>query len=517
MKNKFIMTAISTLLAFQVAVADDMMKSSDDKMMMEKQQHKLAKVKHEANHNKMKKGTKVAIDAVMDFQFATAKNEARFKHAAGESYVNRLYTAAGATTALVTDPANGTPAAAARVVLDHDGGILGDYSKDKHYDVNALINFKLEQMIMDNMSIGGVLEVKTPVSSQRLRDYSVGAKSKGAYMFLKSPYFVAQAGAMVGAEQVLKIDSAMWSAADGGVSSGWINYANLEGDYVDAVFDATAANSTRNRDVLRPFYVTPTLYSQYVSTDSTFSRNDDASIAPKLSVYSNHYNGFQVGASYVPHQSITTVTGVVPTAKERPVYDDVFALGANYEQSFGDIMMKVAIAGETGKAIKDAAGDTTYHDLQDVSVGGMLNYSKMFTVGAEYGYLGKSGLSKQLIQDTDLNAVVPAAADVTPNNTYYWTIGGAYDMGPARISVGYFESVMNPYSTSKSDESTMTDFNVGAHYNFSYGSKRSQFTPYIAYNHFTTKEQGNVVTIPAANTVTNNKGNVFMLGVKAIF
>ena len=519
MRKTFVMTALATVLAFQVAAADNVKSTSKEEMSAQKQ-HSLARTPQQVSHevSKMRKGPKVSLDSVIDFQFVMPKNADRYKYARGNSYVNRLYTAANG--ALVSDPSaivSGDPV----ITKDHDAGILGDYSKDYYYDVNALINFKIEQVLANSMSVGGVLEVLTPVSSARLRDYSVGAKSKGAYMFVKAPYFKVQAGAMVGAEQMLKIDPASWSASDGGITSGWINYANLEGNYIDATDHPTATSTTRHRDVLRPFYVTPALYSEYVSNDATFSRNDDVSIAPKVGVYSNNINGFKFGASYAPHHVTgkSNVSGVVSSSKLSPVYDNVIGFGARYEKELKDYVINLAVAGETGDTPKE--NKDNYYNLLAVSVGGTVKYGNMIALGAEYGHLGQSGLSKTVIKDEDLNKASSATSPsaVTDPYAYYWTIGGAYDIGPARVSANYYTSVKNMYSKNVSaDEGTLEDFNVGAHYNFSYGSKHTQFTPYVTYHHFTTKERvAKSAAASVVNSEDNNKGNVLMVGVKAIF
>ncbi|MBQ4874742.1 MAG: hypothetical protein HRK26_01330 [Rickettsiaceae bacterium H1] len=515
MRKTFIMTAMATVLAFQVAVADDM--QSNKRHLSNQKQHKLAKTSSQAN--KVLSRSKISLDLIVDFQFAMPENASRYKNAKGDNYVKRLYE--GSTPpVLITDPSGNTDPT--QVIKDHDGGILGIYSKDYYYNVNNLINFKIEVPLLNDMSIGAVSEVLTPVSNHMIGSYSIGAKSKGAYLFIKTPYFRAQAGSMVGAEQMLKIDSASWSAADGGVNGNWINYANLEGNYVDAVFDSNdAGDSTRHRDVMRPFYVTPALYSQYISNDATFSRNEDVSIAPKISVYSNEMSGVQVGVSYAPnHVNASAKSGLVPDKKLSPVYSNVIGYGARYEKALEDFAVKISVAGEMGDAIKKAGEKkTSYYDLSAMSIGGSVNYNNMATIGGEYGYLGKSGLPKEIVKDEDLNKATTATTAVatSPDPTYYWTIGGAYDIGPVRISGNYYTSCKNPYSSKENDASTLQDFNIGTHYNF-YRGKNSQFTPYAAYHHFITKER---IAKSGDTDITsdsqNNTGHLFMIGVKAVF
>ncbi len=515
------MSAIATVLAMQVAVADDV-KSSDGAMGMQ-QQHDLAKTNSQARHEakNVAGNVRVSLDAVMDFQVVKPTNEKRYTHSSGDKYSSRLYDA----NMLVTKPAD---AKAPVLQKDHDAGILGDYSKDYYFGVDGMLNMKIERSVLHNMSVGAALEVATPASSSRVRDYSVGAKQKGAYVFLKTPYLNGQVGSMIGAEQVMRIDSTVWSAADGGVAGNWISYANLEGNYADAVVaNTTTTPNTKARlsaDVLRPFYVTPALYSQYISDDATFSRYDDVSIAPKVAIYSHKIAGFQVGASYAPHHSYGY--GSNATVKSHAAnYDDVIGVGARYSKDFDEFAVQTAVAAEMGSAVKGSE----YNDLFAFSVGGLARYKNMFTVGGEYGNLGKSGVAKKMHKDVNLSiAAANPEQDTKPDvkRNYYWTIGGAYDFGPARLSAGYFKSFKNPYSSESADDSTVEDFNVAAHYNFSYGSKQAQFAPYVSYHNFTTKERvrtlvpgetGNPGTPDITIEGKDNKGHLLMVGVKTVF
>ncbi len=518
------MTAMATVLESRgAAFAHEYEYDSDETVkvemaMHEHSQHDLAMSKQDAlKRDKMKKrGMKVSLDAVVDFHMAVPTNDSRYEYSTTDAYVNRLYDLNGLIknpSLLITTPF---------VVPDHDGAILGDYREDYYYNLNSLLNIKIERDVTRDISVGALFEVLTPVSSDRVREYSFGAKNKGVYIFLDHKYLKAQVGAMVGAEQMMKIDPAQWSAADGGVASGWINYANLEGNYVDAVVVASpdANKSTRHRDVMRPFYITPALYSQYVSNNATYSRDDkiDIGIAPKISVYSHNINGVQLGASFTPHQIVGDGSMISdPYYRLRPAYENVFAAGVRYEKYVSNYMIQLAMAGEVGSAVKGSnQTSAAYNDLSAVSIGGLLKYSNCITFGGEYGYLGKSGTYKKVLKDEDLNVSIldlddpDRYKDADPEGAYYWTIGAAYDAGPARISAGYYEGYNNIHTTNSDDRSKMSDLNIGADYNSSYGSKHTKLSPYVSYHHFTTKERG----VPDNR---NNKGDLFLVGVKAIF
>lgn len=531
------MTAMATVLAFQVAVADDnRMMANNESSLSQGKQHQLAKTKSQAvkqNNSNNAYRTRLSVDGVLDFQVAIPdkSNKDRYKYASGNSFVKRLYKDDAGDSILVKDPSSLGTTDVVGLKADHDGGILGDYSKNYYYSTNALVNLKFEQAFSKNVCAGAMFQVLTPVKSDRLGSYSVGAKNKGAYLFVSLPYFQIQAGSMVGAEQMLKIDPAMWSAGDGGVTSGWINYVNLEGNYVDAVISNPLSASRRHRDVLRPFYVAPSLYSQYVSNVDTFARTDDTdiSIAPKVAIYTNSFNGVQFGASYAPTQAHRDDD--YKDLTQAPPYKNVIGVGAKYSVQVND-MLKLDAAGvvEIGDALQEkavTAGDGTYYDLTAYSVGAMVRFANL-NIGAEYGNLGKSGMRKSVIVDENLNRppVGEGAGTSYRNNdskdTYYMTTGGSYDIGPVRVSVNYFTSVKNGYSTRDVDDNILSDWNAGVDYNFTYGSKKTKYTLYAAGHYFTTEERiaisGVAANAPEVTTKEgNNSGELLMVGIKAIF
>lgn len=482
------------------------MKYNNNEIYVQQQKQSIKTV---ANDCKIAKMRRISFDSIVNFNFVASSNAPKYKSAQGGSFMFRLHDGAD----VEDDPnANVTHSSA-----DYDGGLLGDYSHAHSFNTEALLSFKAEQILIGKTYIGVVMEIALPSPTQGFNGYLSGAKSKGAYIVLKNQYVNVQAGATIGAEELLKIDPAIWSAADGGVNSNWIYYANLEGVYIDAVLTDGSNPSTRHRDMLRPFYVTPVLYSQHMSNNIISQRNYDINLAPKVAIYSNEENTIQVGGSYSPHQ----LTGKFDAwSSSAPVYDNVFGFGIRYQASLNDYEIKCAIAGEFGDAItfndQDAAD---YYDLGAISIGASVKYNTVLTVGAEYGNLGRSGLFKAVLKDEDLALVQTAITKTTVKDPsmHYWVIGGAYDFGPVRASASYYQSSKNIYSKVKSDASTMSDINIAAHYNFSYGSKCTKFIPYFAYNRFITKERvAKSSGQEISNLIQDNKGWVFMLGVKVV-
>ena len=500
MKSKFIMTAMATLLAFQVAVADEVKSSKNESSNGHYKDAKKVKSGY--------KGPKVSINALVDFQFAIPSNEKIYKHSVGEKFLNRAYDKDSNVAKEV--------AAISSVKQDHDGGVIGDYAKDKYYNTSALLSMKLEQ-VSPSISVGSVLEILTPFNSYRNRHFSGSVKNKGAYVFLNSPYFVLQAGYAPGAEQMFKTDVGSFSAAGGGIAGDWIEYANLEGSYAGA--DSTSSPKKLQRDVSRPFHATPALYSQYygmiaskiANNNGSMMSSNDISISPKVVIYSHDVNGFKMGMSYSPgYVNYSNNSDLYKKAGLRQ-YENILGFGASYEKEMSNYLVKLALAGEMGKAAKEGDKDPDYNDLLSMSAGGTLKFNDMITVGAEYGYLGKSGLGKKIVKDPTASSTV--MIDATPDNSYYMAVASSYDMGPAKVSTGYYRSYQNPYSTdADKDGSIMSDINVGVSYNVTHACMKTKFTPYFSYHQFSTKENHFVT-----KDSDNNSGYVMMLGVKAQF
>jgi len=138
--------------------------------------------------------------------------------------------------------------------------------------------------------------------------------------------------------------------------------------------------------------------------------NDDHA----LNYYSPRFSGFQVGASYVP---AATVNG---EGKNFPVYadkktenHDLFVVGVNYVESFGDI--DVAVAG--GYRHADAAKGGGQDDPEQYSAGLNLGFAG-FTVGGSY------------------------ALESSDRTTDGWgaDLGVAYSVGPWSVGITGFHS-----------------------------------------------------------------------------
>lgn len=146
--------------------------------------------------------------------------------------------------------------------------------------------------------------------------------------------------------------------------------------------------------------------------------------APKLTYYTPRMGGFQLGASWTPDASTKVIRGGTLATFGVPVQNDglerLFAVGANFKQSFNGVGIGLSGGYETGKQ-----GTS---DPYQYSFGSNITFDGV-TLGAAVTFLENVG-------------------GVSTSQRHAWSAGGAYETDPWVFGTGYFESENETAATS---------------------------------------------------------------------
>ncbi|MBE9555863.1 MAG: porin [Proteobacteria bacterium] len=149
----------------------------------------------------------------------------------------------------------------------------------------------------------------------------------------------------------------------------------------------------------------------------------DTSDKTKVSYFSPRFSGFQVGASITP----TPNNG--DDFKEDGSWENHIGLGANYDNSFGDLRIRASVVYSTA-----SSNDTWIEDVSAFSVGGIVGWGP-FSLGANYTDNAESGQPKKW--DWDTSTYVGSGIE-----TSYWNVAAGFETGPMYFSAGYFASTL---------------------------------------------------------------------------
>lgn len=136
-----------------------------------------------------------------------------------------------------------------------------------------------------------------------------------------------------------------------------------------------------------------------------------------LSYFTPRFEGFQIGASYIP--AIDPTQWDNTTMPDRKAVDhDGVALGVNYDNKFDNVSVKLSATWEGFQAPKDSTQD----DAQGWAVGGIVGFSG-FTVGAAF-----------YERDDDIST-----GSATSGDQKVWHLGAGYTMGATYVTVNYLQ------------------------------------------------------------------------------
>ncbi len=141
----------------------------------------------------------------------------------------------------------------------------------------------------------------------------------------------------------------------------------------------------------------------------------DTGDATKISYFSPRFSGFQVGASLTP----TPNNG--DDFKSDGLFENHIGLGANYDNSFGDLRIRASAVYSTASSVYG----TALEDISAWSVGGIVGWGPV-SIGANYTDNGDSGL---LVGDG--------------MDSSYWNVAASFETGPLYLSAGYMASTLD--------------------------------------------------------------------------
>jgi hypothetical protein len=188
-----------------------------------------------------------------------------------------------------------------------------------------------------------------------------------------------------GAEDVMNYGGENLMGATGG----------FDGDYDDVLLRLTSTFASK----LAPSY--PTIAGD--TSDNT-----------KISYYTPRFSGFQVGASLTPTPGLNG-----DDFKQDGSFENHYGLGANYDNSFGD--MRLRLSGVYSAASSNSVGT---EDIAAWSLGGIVDFGP-FAIAANYTDNGDSG---------------SPVSSVWTYESWYWNTAASFETGPWYFSAGYMAS-----------------------------------------------------------------------------
>jgi len=166
--------------------------------------------------------------------------------------------------------------------------------------------------------------------------------------------------------------------------------------------------------------------------------DDNTGDDTKITYFTPKMYGFQLGASYTPGGNSTN-TSADPITRKNSGYDDAWAFGLTYDNTFSGVGVDAAVTYQNlsvnrfhgvttvvgGTSVSSSTAYPNVGDDNEVeNIGAGLNLSYMgFTFGG--GYMRKlAGADTYLAED----------------DGYAWNLGLAYEEGPYGVSLGYAHS-----------------------------------------------------------------------------
>lgn len=365
-----------------------------------------------------------------------------------------LLTTALVSSSLFASAAIANPTVTIGGFIDFQAGITdqdsthetGANSRDAKFQNDTEVHVKVDGTTESGLEYGAVIELEADVTSDADNQ---GLNSDKTYIYVGGDFGRVELGANKGVADRMKVDASTIARATGGI----------DGDFYDFISISTVGSGS--------FIYTPdlpTAQAKGVAEDST-----------KISYLSPRFSGVQFGISYSPDQGdVGTAAGF--SGEAGGDQENVFGVGVNYVGEYNnDLTVETSFTGEWGTAETGAN-----EDLQAWAVGVIGSY-RQFSVGGSYADWYESG-----------QAVGAANSD-----SDFWTIGAAYENGPAGISATYLDSEY-------AGTNEFTNFVLGADYQLAPG-----LVPYVEVSFF---------ELDAGAGATNtNDGSVFLIGTELTF
>lgn len=356
--------------------------------------------------------------------------------------------------ALFATSANAAPSVSVGGQIDFQAGFTdqdssyetGANSRDAKFRNDTEIHVSAEGKTDSGLTYGAVIELEADVNDD---DDSEGENADKTYVYVEGSFGRVEMGANTDAAEASRVSAASIARATGGIDGDYkhfVNIAGVTGTFIDGSGLPTA-NSPTAADGL-------------------------AADANKLTYYSPRVSGVQLGVSYTPDQGDTgTATGF--TGEANGDQESVWNVGLNYSGQFNEAAVNASATYETGESENAAV-----EDLSAYAVGASVAYRGLSVAGS-YADFDDSGMAVGSNKDAG-----------------YWTVGAAYEQGPAGISVTYIDG---EYA-----DNDATNLVVGADYQLAPG-----LVPYAEVSFFDFD--------PIATGAVSNDGTVVLLGTELTF
>ncbi|KIE05540.1 hypothetical protein NF27_DP00840 [Candidatus Jidaibacter acanthamoeba] len=311
--------------------------------------------------------------------------------------------------------------------------------------------------------------------------------------YVESGFGRIEAGSHGGATDKMKVSAVSVAKATGGI----------DGDYKFWIHGNTSQLEA-NPDPVKPEY--ESYEDIFVSDPYLAVGTEITSKANKISYYTPSFNGFKAGVSYAPDSE---AKGTIENAKKHTRkndrglgYTNIVELALQYEQTFDDLEFNTSFLYQHGKAKKYIVNgvEKGRKKLNAWEVGALIRYQN-FAVAGSYIDWGKTGATTAKLAGQKYGASL-------------WNVGAAYETDKFGASVTYYESKRGATVSWNSGSGKFSD-NLASEYNklkvLSLGVeyKLAQgLMPYAEATHFKHDRAG---------TVKDNKGQVYLAGVKVSF
>lgn len=312
------------------------------------------------------------------------------------------------------------------------------------------VTFRIDGKTDSGLGYGGGINLEADTSDDV---DTQGANASRTFVYLDGGWGRLQMGSDLGVTNTMKIDASSIARATGGVDGDFTYFLNAPGSNV--------------------VIATPDLFLDYGAGQLGDESQENLN---KVSYYTPRFSGFQAGISYLVDSTSRGQT-VSLSDNDAGEAENIFAGGINWEGKFDQVSLGLAATGEWGNSEVSSR-----EDLRTWNVGGKLGYMG-FSLAGSYGSWGDSLRTSSNLDDS-----------------WYYTLGAAYEMGPYGISVTWLDS---NYEQTTTTDNEFNNLAVGVDYKLAAG-----FTPYAEIN---------FIQFDPAGTTEDNDATIFIAGTQLAF
>jgi len=255
----------------------------------------------------------------------------------------------------------------------------------------------------DSLTYGAVMRLQMVGNGS---DGMSDARNSRSHIYMDTDAGSVHLGGNFAASKLMQRDASNIASATGGVDGDWANflYAGVDPAIANLAKDVTVNN-----------------------VDTLANRLDSNSeSARKITYMSPRISGVQLGVSFTPDVNNTGNSKFSNAADftyfGNTVYvKNLWSAGLSFKHDMNGVVLDLAAVADKGDATIQN-GATEFNDLQTFSVGGTVA-TNGFSFAASYHQDGKS--------------LTPKEAEKF--ESYFWTLGAAYENGPMSTSLTYLQ------------------------------------------------------------------------------